>query len=84
MSEDNEEPPDDNLVAFAAEVRHVGAEIIAAVEAGDLDQAKALAAYLCMAAALIEQAGTESEELDPYDLARLKLYRDDGASESGN
>ncbi len=82
MADDtNEEPPDSDLVEFAAEVRLIGAEIIAAVDGGHLDQVKALATYLCMAAALIEQAGSETVEIDPYDLARLKFFRDGGTSE---
>jgi hypothetical protein len=81
MADDtNEEPLGSDLVEFAAEVRQIGAEIIAAVDSGHLDQVKALTTYLCMAATLIEQAGSETDEIDPYDLARLKFFRDSGTS----
>ncbi len=79
-----EQPADSDLVEFAAEVRQVGAEIVAAAEQGRIDQVKALATYLCMAAALIEQAGSETVEIDPYDLARLKVSLHDGDSETGD
>ena len=90
MAEDTdaEQPDRDDLVEFAAEVRQVSAEIIAAVEAGHPEQAKELAIYLCMAAALIEQAGVEEVvEVDPYDLSKLKVFQDGGGDaslEAGN
>jgi len=85
MAQDtNEGQPDSDLVEFAAEVRQAGAEIVAAVEQGHLEQVKALATYLCMAEALIEQAGAEMVEVDPYDLARLKVFREGETPEEEN
>jgi len=81
MADETNEEPDRSLVEFAAEVRQVGAEIVAALEQGRFEQAKALANYLCMAAALIEQAGAEVVDVDPYDLARLKVFREDQTPE---
>jgi hypothetical protein len=84
MAKDTYEEPNSDLVKFAAVVRQVGAEIVAAVEQGRFDQAKELATYLCMAAALIEQAGEEVVEVDPYDLARLKVSFHEGDSKTGD
>jgi hypothetical protein len=85
MTDDNnQEPQDTDLMEFAAEVRQVGMDILAAAEAGRLDQVKALATYLCMAATLVEQAGSETVEIDPYDLAKLKVSLHDGDSEHGD
>ena len=82
MAEDTNEEPNSDLVKFAAEVRQVGAEIVAAVEQGRFDQAKELATFLCMAAALVEQAGEEVVEVDPYDLAKLKVSLHDSDLET--
>jgi hypothetical protein len=79
-----EQPAESALVEFAAEVRQVGAEIVAAAEQGRLDQVKALATYLCMAAALIEQAGQETVEIDPYDMSRLRVSLHEGDLETGD
>ena len=43
MADETNEEPDSSLVEFAAEVRQVGAEIVATVEQGRFEQAKALA-----------------------------------------
>jgi hypothetical protein len=79
-----EQRRDEDLVEFAAEVRQVGMDILTALEEGRFDQVKALATYLCMAATLVEQAGSETVEIDPYDLAKLKVSLHDGDSEHGD